>query len=89
MKDLHGNLACATPRPPIASLLFAAPTFATDRDIAYDGTTQAAILSHGRITVFAKDRIYDKLMLCIKDWITQVSSRHRDRFAQPKNVVFG
>jgi len=65
------------------------PTFATDRDIAYDGTTQAAILSKGRVTVFAKDRIYDKLMLCIKDWITQVSSRHRDRFAQPKNVVFG
>jgi len=55
----------------------------------YDGTPQAAILSKGRITVFAKDAKYDSLMICIKDWITQVNSGHRDRFAQPKNVQFG
>jgi len=54
----------------------------------YDGTVQAAILSKGRITVFAKDAKYDGLMICIKDWITQVNSGHRDRFAQPKNVQF-
>ena len=55
----------------------------------YDGKTQAAMLSKGRITVFAKDARYDDLMLCIKDWITQANSGHRDRFAQPKNAVFG
>jgi len=55
----------------------------------YDGTTQAAILSKGRITVFAKDNHYDNLMLCIKDWITQANSGHRDRVTQPKNVQFG
>lgn len=55
----------------------------------YDGTTQAAILSKGRITVFAKDQRYENLMICIKDWITQANSGHRDRFAQPKNVGFG
>jgi len=55
----------------------------------YDGTMQAAILSKGRITVFAKDPHYENLMICIKDWITQVNSGHRDRFEQPKNVVFG
>lgn len=55
----------------------------------YDGTTQAAILSKRRITVFAKDPRYENLMICIKDWITQANSGHRDRFAQPKNVAFG
>lgn len=55
----------------------------------YDGTPQAAILSKGRITVFAKDNNYDGVMVCIKDWITQVNSGHRDRFTQPKNVQFG
>ena len=55
----------------------------------YDGTTQAAILSKGRITAFAKEGNYDALMLCIKDWITQANSGHRDRMAQPKNVLFG
>lgn len=54
----------------------------------YDGTVQAAILSKGRITVFAKDGKYDGLMICIKDWITQANSGHRDRFQQPKNVRF-
>ena len=55
----------------------------------YDGSVQAAILSKGRITVYAKDNKYDNLTICIKDWITQANSGHRDRFAQPKNVVFG
>ena len=55
----------------------------------YDGTVQAALLSNGRITVFANDKGYDNLMICIKDWITQANSGHRDRFAQPKNVQFG
>ena len=55
----------------------------------YDGTVQAALLSNRRITVFANDKGYDNLMICIKDWITQANSGHRDRFAQPKNVQFG
>jgi len=55
----------------------------------HDGTTQAAILSKGRITVFAKEKNYEYLMTCTKDWITQVNSGHRDRFKQPRNVVFG
>lgn len=55
----------------------------------YDGKVEAAILSQSRITVFAKDRNYDNLMLCIKDWITQANSGHRDRFKQPNNVQFG
>jgi hypothetical protein len=55
----------------------------------YDGKVEAAILSKSRITVFAKDPNYEYLMLCIKDWITQVNSQHRDRFKQPNNVQFG
>jgi hypothetical protein len=55
----------------------------------YNGAVEAAILSKGRITVFAKDNGYDTLMLCIKDWITQANSGHRDRMTQPKNVQFG
>jgi len=55
----------------------------------FDGTVQAAIFSKGRITVFAKQPAYDSLMLCIKDWITQVNSGHNDRFKQPRNVAFG
>jgi hypothetical protein len=55
----------------------------------YDGTVQAAILSKGRITVFAKEPSWDGLMLCVKDWITQANSGHRDRMTQPKNVQFG
>lgn len=53
------------------------------------GLVQAAMLSKGRITVFAKDQTYEFLMVCVKDWITQVNSGHRDRFTQPKNVQFG
>jgi hypothetical protein len=47
---------------------------------------EAAIFSRGRVTVFAKAPQYDYLMLCIKDWVTQVNSGHRDRMTQPKNV---
>ena len=55
----------------------------------HGGAVQAALLSKGRITVFAKQAQYDYLMLCIKDWITQANSGHRDRMTQPKNVQFG
>jgi hypothetical protein len=55
----------------------------------YDGKVEAALFSKSRVTVFAKDKNYEFLMLCVKDWITQVSSGHRDRFKQPGNVQFG
>ena len=55
----------------------------------HDGKVEAAIFSRSRITVFAKDKSYEYLMLCIKDWITQANSGHRDRFKQPGNVQFG
>jgi hypothetical protein len=55
----------------------------------FDGKVEAAIFSKARITVFANDRNYEYLMLCIEDWITQVNSGHRDRFKQPGNVQFG
>lgn len=48
---------------------------------------EAAIFSRGRITVFAAAEQYEYLTLCVKDWITQVNSGHRDRFTQPKNVT--
>ncbi len=57
--------------------------------IADQGPTplvEAAIFSGGKVTVFAKSAQYEYLMLCIKDWITQVNSGHRDRSTQPKNV---
>lgn len=57
--------------------------------IADQGPTpmvESAIFSKGKVAVFAKAPQYDYLMLCIKDWITQVNSGHRDRMAQPKNV---
>jgi hypothetical protein len=47
---------------------------------------EAAIFSRGKITVFATAEKYEYLTLCVKDWITQVNSGHRDRMAQPKNV---
>jgi len=50
------------------------------------GLVEAAIFSKGRITVFATAEKYEYLTLCVKDWITQVNSGHRDRFTQPKNV---
>lgn len=47
---------------------------------------EAAIFSKGKVTIYAKGPQYEYTMLCIKDWITQVNSGHRDRMAQPKNV---
>ena len=47
---------------------------------------EAAIFSKGKVTVFSKSPQYEGLMICVKDWITQVNSGHRDRFTQPKNV---
>ena len=47
---------------------------------------EAAIYSKGKVTVFTKSPQYDGVTLCVKDWITQVNSGHRDRMAQPKNV---
>lgn len=47
---------------------------------------EAAIYSKGRITVFATADKYEYLTLCVKDWITQANSGHRDRFTQPNNV---
>ena len=47
---------------------------------------EAAIFSKGKITIFTPGPQYDHVMRCVKDWITQVNSGHRDRFTQPKNV---
>lgn len=47
---------------------------------------EAAIFSRGKITVFATAEKYEYLTLCVKDWITQANSGHRDRTTQPKNV---
>lgn len=47
---------------------------------------QAAVLSRGRITAYADGAAYIGLSQCIKDWITQANTGHRDRLAQPKNV---
>ncbi len=52
----------------------------------HDGAVHAAILSAGAITVFTKSVDYASLPLCIKDWVTQVNSGHRDRFTKPANV---
>jgi hypothetical protein len=57
--------------------------------IADQGPTplvEAAIFSKGKVTVYAKGPQYEYAMTCIKDWITQVNSGHRDRMTQPKNV---
>lgn len=50
------------------------------------GLVEAAILSRGKITVFATAEKYEYLSICVKDWITQANSGHRDRMTQPKNV---
>lgn len=55
-------------------------------DFGPQPVVEAAIFSKGRVTVFTKAEKYEVAMLCIKDWITQVNSGHRDRFAQPKNT---
>jgi hypothetical protein len=47
---------------------------------------EAAIFSRGKISVFAAADKYEYLSVCVKDWITQVNSGHRDRTTQPKNV---
>lgn len=47
---------------------------------------EAAIASNGKVTVYSKDGNYEYLMRCVKDWITQYNSKHRDRMQQPKNV---
>ncbi len=55
--------------------------------VAPPGTlVEAAIYSKGVITVYARAEQYEFLMLCTKDWVTQVNSHHNDRFTQPKNV---
>jgi hypothetical protein len=52
----------------------------------YDLQVHAAIYSGGTIAVFSRVDGYDALPLCIKDWITQVNSGHRDRYMRPTNV---
>jgi hypothetical protein len=47
---------------------------------------EAAIYSRGKVTVFTSAEKYEYVALCVKDWITQVNSGHRDRINQPKNV---
>jgi len=47
---------------------------------------EAAIFSKGKVTIFTKSPQYDGVMICVKDWVTQVNSGHRDRMTQPKNV---
>ena len=46
----------------------------------------AAIFSNGAVTAYSRGGGYDNLPICIKDWITQVNSGHKDRFEQPQNV---
>jgi hypothetical protein len=46
----------------------------------------AAIFSKGRFTIYARAANYDEVALCVKDWITQVKSGHRDRFEMPVNT---
>jgi hypothetical protein len=53
---------------------------------SYDLSVYAAILSGGTIEVFTAADSYAALSQCIKDWITQVNSGHRDRFEPPTNV---
>ena len=47
---------------------------------------EAAIFSKGKVTIFTKSPQYEGLSICVKDWVTQVNSGHRDRFTQPRNV---
>lgn len=46
----------------------------------------AALFSDARFTVLTRADSYVQLPLCIKDWITLVESRHRNRLVQPANV---
>ena len=52
------------------------------------GLVEAGLFSRGKIIVFGTAAKYEYLTLCVKDWITQVNSGHRDRTTQPKNVSF-
>jgi hypothetical protein len=52
----------------------------------HDGALNAGIFSAGAITIFTRGTDYASLPLCIKDWVTQVNSGHRDRFTRPANV---
>jgi hypothetical protein len=46
----------------------------------YDNTVSAAIFTIGTITVYSEYPDYNSQSLCIKDWITHVSSGHRDHW---------
>jgi hypothetical protein len=48
---------------------------------------EAAILSKEMITVYSHQKQYENASICIKDWITLANSGHKDRFAQPANVL--
>jgi hypothetical protein len=52
------------------------------------GLVEAGLFSRGKVTVFGSAEKYEYLTLCVKDWITQVNSGHRDRTTQPKNVAY-
>lgn len=46
----------------------------------------AAVFSQGFVTVYTRETRYDFMTVCVKDWITLVSSRHINRLEQPENV---
>lgn len=52
----------------------------------YNLEVSAAIYSKGIVTAYSRKKTYDELSRCIKDWVTLVNSKHRDRVQQPKNV---
>jgi hypothetical protein len=54
--------------------------------VSYDLSVHAAILSGRTIELFTPAASYTNVPLCIKDWITQINSGHRDRFDPPGNV---
>ena len=54
--------------------------------VSYDLAVHAAILSGRTIEIFTPSASYTNVPLCIKDWITQINSGHRDRFDPPGNV---
>lgn len=47
---------------------------------------EAAILSRGSITVYARAEKYEYATLCIKDWVTLANSGHADRLRPPANL---
>jgi len=49
-------------------------------------SVSVGILSGDTIRVFTPATTYDGVPICIKDWITQVNSGHRDRFEPAGNV---